>query len=186
MEDDEIVALYLQRDESAIAACQVKYGRYLAKIACNILSDPKDAEECVNEAYFRAWSSIPPHVPTSLAPYLGRIIRQLSIDVFRTRHREKRYAAQYALALSELDECLSGGDVTQETADANLLAAAIASFLRTLPQMNRAVFLCRYYYMDPIQDIAQRCGMTSSGVKSLLHRTRLGLKAYLVKEGFSL
>ena len=39
MQDETIVALYWQRDEKAISETERKYGRYLSKIAYNILSD---------------------------------------------------------------------------------------------------------------------------------------------------
>ena len=109
MEDSEIIALYWRRDEAAVGETRRKYGRYLAKIARNILSNREDGEEIVNDACLKAWNSIPPNRPDSLAAYLGKIARRLSIDALRTRTREKRAAAQYALSLSELEECLPGG-----------------------------------------------------------------------------
>lgn len=49
MQDERIVALYWQRDESAISETERKYGRYLSKIAYNILSDWEDSKETVND-----------------------------------------------------------------------------------------------------------------------------------------
>lgn len=60
MEDNEIVRLYLDRNEKAIDQTGRKYGRYLGKIAYNILRNTEDCKECLNEAYFAAWNSIPP------------------------------------------------------------------------------------------------------------------------------
>ena len=43
MQDERIVDLYWQRNESAIHETQQKYGRYLTKIAYNILADLEDS-----------------------------------------------------------------------------------------------------------------------------------------------
>ena len=60
MEDDRIIELYWQRDESALAETQQKYNSYLYKIAYNILANTEDSEESVNDTYLAAWNSIPP------------------------------------------------------------------------------------------------------------------------------
>lgn len=184
MQDHQIISLYWQRDETAIRETEKKYGRYLIKIAYNILSDWADCEESVNDTYLRAWNSIPPQRPDSLPAYLAKITRGLSIDICRKRTRRKRRASENDLSLSELESCLSAGDTTQQAFDANQLARAISAFLRTLPADARDTFIGRYYFSDPVRDIAAYCGMSESKTKSMLRRTRLGLRAYLEKEGF--
>ena len=186
MRDDDIVALYWQRDENAIRETQRKYGRYLNKITYNVLADLGDCEEVVNDTCLKAWNSMPPHRPAVLRTYLGKIARQLSIDRFRTRNREKRQGSEYSLSLSELEECAVRGDATRQTVDAHLLAEAVSSYLKTLPVQARHAFVGRYYYMDPLKEVAAYCGMSESKAKSLLYRTRQGLKAYLKQEGFDL
>ena len=184
MQDDLIVALYWKRDEAAIKETEQKYGQYLSKIAYHILSDIEDSKESVNDTYLKAWNSMPPHKPEFLAAYLGKITRELSIDIFRRRNREKRKASEYALSLSELEECVSGGDTTQESVDLHLLAKAINTYLYTLTPKARVVFVGRYYYMDSIKEIAAYYNMSEAKTKSMLYRARIGLKAYLEKEGF--
>ena len=184
MKDDEIVALYLKRDETAIRETERKYGRYLSRIAYNVLSDWEDSKECVNDTYLRAWDSIPPHRPECLSAYLRKITRQGSIDIFRKRNSEKRRMSEYAVSLSELEECLSAGNTTEQEVDLNLLSQAINAFLRTLSDEARDVFIGRYYFADSIREIARYCRMSESKVKSMLFRTRAGLKSYLEKEGF--
>ncbi len=186
MKDDKIVALYWQRDETAIWETEKKYGRYLSKIAYGILADIEDSKESVNDTYLKAWNSIPPHRPEVLATYLGKIVRQISIDMFRYRKREKRQASEYAISLSELEECVSGGNTTDQNIDVQLLAETINAYLHKLPSEARNTFVGRYYYMDSIREVASYYGMSESKVKSMLHRTRAGLKAYLKQEGFDL
>ncbi|MCD2491093.1 RNA polymerase sigma factor [Lacrimispora sp. NSJ-141] len=186
MQDDRIVALYWQRDETAIQETEQKYGRYLFKIANNILSDLEDSEESVNDTYLKAWNSLPPHRPNVLSAYLGKITRQLSIDIFRTRNREKRRATEYAVSLSELGDCVSDTVTTEQTADLHLLAETINTYLNTLSAQGRTTFVGRYYFMDSIKEIADYHGMSESKVKSMLYRTRKGLRIYLEQEGYNL
>ena len=80
MDDKEILTLYWNREEAAIAASAQKYGHYCGRIAGNILSQAEDVEECVNDTWLRAWNTIPPHRPAKLSLFLGKITRELAID----------------------------------------------------------------------------------------------------------
>lgn len=184
MQDDRIVAMYWQRDETAIHETEKKYGRYLLKIANNILFDLEDSKESVNDTYLKAWNSMPPNKPAVLSSYLGKITRQLSIDMVRSKHRVKRQASQYAASLSELEECICSDNTTEQDVDLHLLAEAINTYLGTLSKEARTTFVGRYYYMDSIKEIAAYHGISESKTKSLLYRTRQGLKLYLKQEGF--
>jgi RNA polymerase sigma-70 factor (ECF subfamily) len=185
MQDDAIVSLYWERDEAAISETAKKYGKYLSKIAYNVLSDLEDTEECVNDTYMKAWNSMPPNRPGVLSTFLGKITRQAAIDIFRKKNSEKRRSSQFALSLSELEECVSAGDVTEQNVEIKELSASISNFLRTLSPEASGVFIGRYYFMDSIQDIAANFGMSQPKVKSMLHRTRIALKNHLEQEGYN-
>ena len=184
MEDEEIVDLYWQRSESAIRETEIKYDRYLTKIAYNILADTEDSRESVNDTYLAAWNSMPPHRPGVLSTYLGKLTRRISIDCFRRRTRQKRGGSEYELSLSELGDCVSGGNTTEEIVNVRLLADTIGIFLRLQSVEARNAFIGRYYYLDSLKEVAAYCGMTESKCKTLLFRTRVALKEYLREEGF--
>lgn len=184
MEDAQIVCLYWDRNETAIRETETKYDRYLTKIAYNILYDMEDSRESVNDTYLAAWNSMPPHKPSVLSAYLAKLTRRISIDCFRCRTRDKRLPSEYAISLTELEDCLSGGNTTEEAVNVKLLADAIGIYLRLLPENARTAFIGRYYFLDPLKEVAAYCGMSESKAKSLLYRTRLGLKEYLKKEGY--
>ena len=186
MEDERIVALYWERDEQAISETEAKYDRYLQKIAHNILNNIEDSRESVNDTYLAAWNSMPPHRPGVLSTYLAKLTRRISIDRFRYRTRGKRAGSEYAISLSELSDCVSGGNTADEIVNAKALADAIGIYLRLQSKEVQAAFLGRYYFLDPVKEIASYLGMSESKVKTLLYRTRLGLKEYLEKEGFCL
>lgn len=186
MDDSRIVELYFARSEIAIAETERKYGRYLSKIAYNILFDTEDSSECVNDTYMKAWNSIPPQKPNVLSTYLGKITRRLAIDVFRKKHSEKRGKSEYALSLSELDECIPSGASPEKEFEQKALGESINRFLQNLGKENRDIFVCRYFYADSVKEIASFLGTSESKIKSSLFRSRKALKERLEKEGFSL
>ncbi len=184
MDDSQIVDLFWDRDESAITETDAKYGRYLRKISYNILSADEDVSECLNDTYMRAWNTMPHKRPSKLSVYLGRIIRGLSIDAIRRKGAEKRGGSQYILSLAELEECVDGAPSAEEKVNEKLLGEAISRYLHSLSAESRTVFVCRYFFCDSIEDIAKCKGCSQSKIKSLLFRTRKGLKTFLESEGF--
>ena len=181
MEDAMIVALYWARDEKAIAETAAKYGAYCHAIAWQILQSREDAEESVNDTWVGAWGSMPPHRPELLSAFLGKITRRVSLKRRRGKGAEKRGGGQPELALDELAECV--GATNDEALEEMELARLIDAFLEALPDTEQRVFVCRYWYLDSIADIAERFGFSESKVKSMLHRTRGRLRACLEKEG---
>ena len=111
MEDGRIVELYWCQSEQAIPETEANYGSYLRKISFNILADREDAKECVNDTYHDAWNAMPPHRPSGLGIFLGKITRRISIDYLRKKYAGKRGGGEYALVLDELEECVSGNDL---------------------------------------------------------------------------
>ncbi len=184
MTDDEIVALYLARDEAAVSQTAQQYGAKLRRLAERIVDDPQRAEECENDTYWEAWQRIPPHEPRDyLFAFLGRITRHLAIDVCRENRAQKR-SVLYCELTAEMAECLPGGEATEQTAEAGELSAAISAYLAACGPEKRAIFLRRYWYFDTVEEIARRCACSQSKVKTTLHRVREGLRAYLEKEGY--
>lgn len=186
MQDEQIVDLYWERNELAIHETERKYGRYLTKIAYNILADLEDSKESVNDTYLSAWNSMPPHKPGILSTYLAKITRRLSIDIYRKKNRKKRQASEYALSLEELADCVSAGNTTEQAMNVQLLAEAINEYLYGISPEARNTFIGRYYFMDSLKEVARYCGMSEAKAKTLLYRTRCGLKLYLEKEGLDL
>ncbi len=183
MDDERIVALYLERSEAAIAETERHYGKYCYAIAYNLLCNAEDANECVNDTYLHAWNSIPPHQPKILATFLGKITRRLAIDRLRTNHAACRGGGEVHSALDELTECIpSGSDVEQEI-EAAELGACINRFVMELPLTERRIVICRYWYADSIAAISEQFDFTQNKVKVMLHRTRNRLKNYLEQEG---
>lgn len=184
MEDDSIVNLYWARSENAISETSKKYGNYCYSIAYGILGNIEDADESVNDTYLDAWNSIPPHRPSILSTFLGKITRRISIDKWRGRTAEKRGGGEIVLVLEELSDCIPSSHCVEHEAEAAELAQRINDFVLSLSPMDRRVFICRYWYLDPISDIAKRFGFSQSKVKMMLHRQRKNLLKRLKREEF--
>lgn len=183
MEDEKIIELFWNRSESAISETAQKYGNYCYSIAYNILTNSEDAEESVSDTYMAAWKAMPPRRPSILATFLGKITRHLSIDRWRSRNRYKRGGGEIVLALEELEDCIADSQTVEMALERKQLAVVFNRFLDSLPETERRVFLCRYWYLDPIADIAGYYGFSVSKVTSMLHRTRKKLRTTLEKEG---
>lgn len=186
MDDQEILELFWQRSETAVAEAAEKYGGYCRKVAYNILHSDPDAEECLNDALFSAWGAIPPARPQKLSAFLGRLTRNAALNRWKRDHTQKRGMGQTEEALSELSDCIPGGDSPENAVESKELTASIQRFLVSLPQEKRRVFLRRYWYLSPIEEIAEERGASREKIKSMLFRMRKDLKKHLEKEGILL
>ena len=182
MEDTKIVELFWQRDQSAITQSDKKYGKYCYAIAIGVLSMHEDAEESVNDTWIDAWNSMPPHRPSILSTFLGKITRRIAIDKWRHRTAEKRGGGEIPLVLDELEDCIAHDSDVEKTLEKKRLEEVINRFVHKLPEKDQKVFLCRYFYMDSIESICRQFGFSESKVKSILHRTREKLRRVLREE----
>ena len=186
MDDKQIIELYWARSEDAITKTADKYGKYCHYIAFHILHNEEDSEECVNDAYMKAWDVMPPQRPRRLSTFLGKITRNLSLDRDRQYTAEKRGHGQAKLALDELEECVPASDNVEQVVDDIALAEILDRFLGSLPAETRKIFLRRYWYLCSIKEIATDFRISESKVKMALLRSRNELKTLLEKEGIVL
>ena len=184
MEDQKILDLYWQRDPQAIEQTGKKYGGYCFRVAQNILSSPKDAEECVSDTWLGAWNTIPPRRPGCLRLYLARLTRNLSFTRYRAMTAEKRGGGQLEPVLEELSECLASETDLEGEVIAAELKQSVRRFTSALPEREANVFVRRYFYAEPVEQIAVRYGLTANHTSVILCRTRKKLKAHLTQEGY--
>lgn len=184
MEDKQIVELYWQRSDTAIAETQRKYGAYCRRIASNILPAWEDVQECVNDTYLAAWNAMPPHRPNVLSSFLGKLTRRISINRWKYLNAEKRGGSTVTVALDELSQCIPGGIEPVASVEVKELAAVITRFLEQLPVTERRAFLMRYFELAEHKDIERSLSVSGSQLRSMLHRTRKKLRLFLQKEGF--
>ena len=183
LEDHEIIALFLERSEQAIAELERKYGAAVRKTASNILSSKQDVEECANDTYLGVWNSIPPQNPNSLIAYVCKIARNLATWKYHSNTASKRNG-QYDLVLDELEECIPSTVNVETDYEEKEISAAIVRFLDTLGYEDRFCFLRRYWYADSVTDLAAMTENSANCISVRLFRLREKLKKTLIKEGF--
>lgn len=183
MDDNAIMDLYWARSEKAISETAARYGSYCYSIAYNILSNREDSEESVNDTYLAAWNNMPPKRPSLLGAFLGKLTRYISLDRWKQRSRLKRGGGEVPLCLDELEDCVSGRESTEDAVIRKETIASVNRFLDSLSETERRMFLCRYWYLDSVDAIADRFGFSQSKTASILHRIRGKLNKQLEKEG---
>lgn len=182
MTDNEIVRLYLERDEAAIAETKTAYGKLLQSLAYNILQNRQDAEECENETCLKAWNSIPPNKPQRLCAYLCKIARRLALDRYDYNTAAKR---GNPLPLEELAECLAASGCAEDRLSESALSELLNSFLSQSDYNTRVIFMRRFWFGESISQIAKALHASESMVKSRISRTLKKLREYLKKEGYN-
>ena len=180
--DAELLGLFSQRDQAALAGTQEKYGKLCRCIAQNILGSREDAEECMNDALMCLWQAIPPAEPESLGAYLVTAVRNAARDRLSYQNAQRRGGGQLTAAIEELADCLPSAEHPDRMLDSIALRDAFRRFLPTLKPAARMIFLRRYWLCLSAKEVAAETGCTVSRVNMSLMRTRKKLKAFLEKE----
>ena len=183
MTDAEIIQLYWSRNEDAIKETDLVYGRKLHTLADRIVQNFEDAQECVSDTYLKTWDTIPPQRPQYFFAYIAKICRNFALGVLDFKNAAKRKGEVVALT-QEMEACIPD-PAHERRLEGEELGKVLNSFLETLSYESRVIFLRRYWYLDTVAEIAERCGITQSKVKTQLHRTRGKLHAFLEKEGIT-
>ena len=184
MEDREIISLFYKREGRAVDETDKKYGRNCRCISYDIVGNPEDRDECVNDSYMALWNSIPPQNPLNLSAYLYKTVRNMSLICVRQKQAQKRGGGEFNLVLDELQECVASNTKVEEQYDAKELAELIRRFVKALPHDERLMFTGRYWLSLPVKTIALRLGVKENRVSVSLHRSREKLRRKLIEEGF--
>ena len=176
MDDRTLIEMLFDRVETVLEALAHRFGHRLTLTAMNILNSTEDAEECVNDTYLALWNAIPPAEPDPLSPYVYRTGKNIALNRLRAQNAQKR--SGYELSLDELSAFIPAPSVDRD------LGQGLNSWLGTLPQKDRVIFLRRHWFGDSVKSIAKGMLMTEGAVSVRLHRLKNLLKDYLTKEGY--
>ena len=185
LDDEMIVALFFERSEQAIAELSKKYGAVFLSVAMNILGSRSDADDCVNDAYLGLWNAIPPARPDPLLAFACRIVRNKALDRFRSKgFRSRRTGCEECI--DELENYLSSDPGVDDGIDEKLLSDSIDGFLDQRNELDRMIFVRRFFYLDTCRDIAKASGLSCGAIRTRLSRIRADLKAYLTERGIEI
>ncbi len=176
-----MLALFWERDESALQAMEQKYAGFCQSIAHNLLSSTEDVEECVNETFFQVWRKIPPERPEKLKPWLGKLVRNNAIKLYQKSHAQKRDVTM-TQTLYELEEMLPSSENMERDLEAAELGERISRWLLTLPKKDRVLFIRRYWYGVPLKELAKEMSIPANTLAQKMYRLRANLKTNLEQE----
>ena len=182
LSDKEIIRLYWTRNETAIAETDRKYGKLLIRVAGRVLSDPIECEECKTDTYLRVWRSIPPTKPRYFPGFLSSIARIVAVNRYRKKKQQTKIPNGMTVALEELAGALPDAANPQEAAEDHELGEAINGFVASLPTQRRALFVLRYYFAEPVTEIAASLSIPLSTAYRELEKIRQNLKEYLERK----
>lgn len=183
--DSGIVQAFLRRDERAITAASMRYGRQCVSIAQRILQNREDSEQCVNDALLKVWESVPPNTPTELLPYLARIVKNLALNRLRSDNAEKR-GSNMAAVFEELENFVSDSGSAEARFEESELQKEFNTFLGTLKPLHRKMFILRYWFCCDLSEIASRLRVSEGTAAVTLTRIRKKFKDHLRKRGYDI
>ncbi len=177
--DADILELYFARDERALTETDRRYGKVCMQVSMSVLDSRPDAEECVNDTYMQAWNTIPPVRPRSLCAYICRIVRNLSLNRLRDMTAAKR-SRDLTVSLEELSACIPA-----PAEGAGELPRHISAFLRGEDELDRKLFMGKYFYGQSVKDLAREWGLSANAVSLRLYKVRERLRSYLAERGYT-
>ena len=184
MKDERIIKELFNRLEDVLKVLKEKYEKPCMNIAMKLVSK-EDAEECVNDTFLAVWNQIPPNKPDPLCAYIFRITKNLALKKYHTNTAKKRNN-YYDFVLDELEMCIPDKANVESEILAKELEKYINSFIESLADMDRVIFVKRYYFLKEIPEIAMETGRSKNYVTVHLHRLRTRLKKYLSEKGWIL
>jgi RNA polymerase sigma-70 factor, ECF subfamily len=177
--DDFLVEQCKQRDQSAFNELMRRYHAAALKVALSIVRDKQDAEDEVQNAFWKAFEHIGQfNRDAKFSTWLTRIVvNQCLMRLRRTRRTRYTY----------IDDVLVGEEIVsldlkdaRQTPEQALGRAEVADVLyeeiRRTPPLLRTVFLLRDVEQRPMPEVAELLGISVAAAKSRLLRARAELR----------
>lgn len=178
--DAELVARCLNGDDGAWKELVERYSSRIYRIAYHRTYDRGEAEELTQDCFLKVWENLDRYEPTeaSLLAWIATLSRNLSIDHFRKRRREKGFQFVSDDALVGL---LPGSDDPSADAVKRERLRMLLDALAQLPDELAEVVQMRDLDGLDYREIADLLGLPDGTVKSRLNRARVEL-ARIVRE----
>jgi RNA polymerase sigma-70 factor, ECF subfamily len=182
--DDVLVVLCQEGDNQAFAELMKRNQPTAIKLALSILHDRQDAEDEVQNAFWKAFQHINQFQrDAKFSTWLTRIV----VNQCLMRIRQTRRARFYYL-----DDALVGDDVmTLDVPDKTMtpeqqvgqhqISDVLVHEIRRIPPILRSVFLLRDVEQRPMEEVAGCLGISVAAAKSRLLRARSELRTRLKK-----
>lgn len=184
MADDSLVSMCQEGDNTAFDELMKRHQLAVMKIAISIVRDKQDAEDEVQNAFWKAYEHINQFQrDAKFSTWLTRIVVNQCLMRLRQTKRAR---------FSYLDDSSSTEDVImfelpdlKQSPEQELAQAEVAGVLdheiRRTPPLLRNVFLLRDVQNLPMNEVANELGISVAAAKSRLLRARAELRNRMVK-----
>ena len=172
MNENELIDLLLQRDDTALPLLKLHYGPLIRYIIAPILSDPRDRDEVFSDIILRVWDRVDQFDSNhgSWANWLSIISRNAAIDRLR----------KTASVTSELTDELPAPDSDPEQ---QLIRKerqqALSKAIHELTYEEQRLFYRKYFYRQPTSQIASEYGTSERAIEGKLYRIKKKLRKIL-------
>lgn len=179
MDDREILSGLKEQDEQAYEELMNKYARYVGAIVVKIAGERlniQDIEEICSDAFIKIWFSSGSIRITGedLKGYIGVTTRNLTLNALRKKQKA---------SADELEEDKIRYRSAEEAALIGEEMEALKEAMRSMPPLDREIFIRRYFYLERVMDIARDKGLNEKTVSTKLSRARQRLQLAIDERG---
>ncbi|WP_299024514.1 sigma-70 family RNA polymerase sigma factor [uncultured Thermanaerothrix sp.] len=167
-EPDSALLRHAQQDIEAFSQVVVTYQTPVFNLCYRMLGDSQEAEDAAQETFWRAFRSLHRYDPSrSFLTWLLSIAAHYCIDQLRKRRTPVESIQEWT------DELLPGSAPNPEAQYVQYEEhQRIQRLLMRLEPHERAVLILRYWYEMSELEMAEILSISTSAVKSRLHRAR--------------
>ncbi len=165
-------------DDDAFASLVNQYQTPVYNLCYRMLGNPQEAEDAAQESFWRAYQAIRRYDRgRPFATWLLSIAAHYCIDQQRKRRLPTMEIEDW------MEEVVPDNFPSPESiAGQNQQNELLRQYLNKLNPQDRAALILRYWYEFSEEEISQTLKLSSSAVKSRLHRARLKLATLLQAE----
>jgi RNA polymerase sigma-70 factor (ECF subfamily) len=184
--DAQLVQLAQQRDGAAFRTIMQRNNRRLYRMARAVVLNDSEAEDVVQEAYVRAFTSLHQfRGDASIATWLSRIVLNealgrlrrrrptLDLETIDNRPQSQAQVIPFPLATPQLDP--------ERIMAQREIQRLVEQAIDDLPEAFRIVLIARIIDEMSVEETAELFGLRPETVKTRLHRARALLKDALKK-----
>jgi len=154
------------------------YVYIIVKNGVSIAMTDEDIEEIVSDVFVAIWkNSINLLKTTEIKPYLIGIAK----NVIRNKYRN----TELNFSISDYEENLIDTCNIEKITEENEQNKVILDTLKTVKPKEYEIFIMFYYESKSVKEIAKVLNLSTSNVKTILHRVRKVIKRNLEDGGYS-
>jgi RNA polymerase sigma-70 factor (ECF subfamily) len=169
-EDRELVRRMSAGDTQALARFYERWSRPVYALVMQLVRDPDDADDVVEDAFYQAWRQASRYEPSrgAVSTWIVTIARSRALDRLRSRRRLREEPLTPVTVLDEL--VVASTPDPAAGAEESEVRERVAVALKELPPEQREVLELAYFGGLSQTEIAERTGQPLGTVKT---RTRL-------------